>query len=734
LFTTTWEHDKKVTINQEIYSTLLHGTQVGIQPEGDSIPVAMMKYTIKNADNQNHSINLQLRIGELTTLFYEKPIVEPLFKNIQIREHIINQEEREYEIIWNMHSEGQLYKKHAESIEAYFSIKSAIPFENCVISQTQGLLNFSFDIASKQEIVMGWKIPLLHIDNISQLANLTYETEYNAVKSYWIDRIKDHSKLTIADRDLAEFYEKHLWHMLLTNDREVGAERLIGRVGAMGYGCFANEVCMMTMDLDRRGRFDDARRMLETFIEYQSTAGLDGAYEDLDGIYFGAKGYEQGIGYNQNQGFVLWAMVEHTLLSHDYAWFEQNLESIIAACNWIINERELFIKNLAKNEKQRWSLCPNQNEFLGTGLLPPGGVEDITDYWFWISTNAYNFYGLDQVAKILKKLRHEETGRIQQAADQYRDAIIRNLNLARLRNPVVKLRNGNFIPHIPCHVHRRGRGYGWIQEVLEGGIHLIRTGLIPIHSKEATWILEDLEDNCYLSQEFGYPVTEEEFQKYWYTRGGFCMQPFLLCNHIIYAMRNDYKPFIRALFNSFAVNFRQDTKMFTEHPLPTMFDWYGHAFKTSDEANCCSCLRMMYCFEGKSKDELKLNLEELEEEDFPDTLRLLAGIPEDWFEKSSTIVANDLPTYFGMIKQLSCDKTKFEFQLIRNAADRGMHLKYIIIYLRNSKLKFTQLKVKEGQGHIQTIEPERIILKLDSPTETGNVHLILNSLPFGVDE
>ncbi len=43
-------------------------------------------------------------------------------------------------------------------------------------------------------------------------------------------------------------------------------------------------------------------------------------------------------------------------------------------------------------------------------------------------------------------------------------------------------------------------------EVLEGAIHLLRCEILHPLLLEATWIISDLEDNLYLSEEYGYQI------------------------------------------------------------------------------------------------------------------------------------------------------------------------------------------------------------------------------------
>ena len=79
----------------------------------------------------------------------------------------------------------------------------------------------------------------------------------------------------------------------------------------------------------------------------------------------------------------------------------------------------------------------------------------------------------------------------------------------------------------------------------------------------------------------------DDFDKYWFKRGGMSMQACLLLDVEPYLYRDDVKPALRAMFNAIAVSHFPDVHMNTEHALPEMGDWRGDHFKTSDEANAC---------------------------------------------------------------------------------------------------------------------------------------------------
>lgn len=109
------------------------------------------------------------------------------------------------------------------------------------------------------------------------------------------------------------------------------------------------------------------------------------------------------------------------------------------------------------------------------------------------------------------------------------------------------------------------------------------------------------------------------------------MQPNLYGFQIPYLLRDEVKHFLRAFFNSFAVAFYPDTRMLTEHPAPTMADWSGDHYKTSDEAIFCYCLRLTLVYENK------------------ENLLLMPVVPRRWLEDGKQIEVEDAVTYFGLL-------------------------------------------------------------------------------------
>jgi len=456
------------------------------------------------------------------------------------------------------------------------------------------------------------KVPYVWLEGeeIRKLRALEFGREREAVAGYWRRVLTGGMQLVTPEVELNEFCAAVAGHCLINSELEPESRRRFARAGSFCYLAFGNESCMMIVDLDRRGLHEAARECLEGFLHYQGTVPLPGSFKSQEGVLWGAAGYEH-VGYNQHHGWILWCLVEHFRFTRDDRWLRSVADKVFAAADWIVRERER-------------ALPPDSPE---AGLLPPGDLEDITDWWPWLSTNCYSWRGLNAAAWGLSQIGDPRAAELQRQADAYRAAILDCFTRAAQRSPVVRLRDGTYVPHFPSHVYRRGRTFGWICETLEGAIHLLITGLIDARSREAEWILHDFEDNLYLSEQYGYSI--EGFDRHWFDWGGFSMQACLLLDVEPYLYRDDVKHALRAAFNALAANFYPDTRMAAEHALPELGDWRGDHYKSPDEANACGWLRYLFVREDG------------------DRLLLGQAVPTDWLMPGSRCGVERAVTHFG---------------------------------------------------------------------------------------
>ncbi len=462
------------------------------------------------------------------------------------------------------------------------------------------------------------KIPFITLDQpeeIERLRNLEFDREFGRVKKFWNSRVSASTRIATPIPELNHFYRAHVSHLLINCGREPGADRLAARVGGFSYGVFGNESCMMITDLDRRGLHREAERCLDTFLHYQGTVKLPGDYSAQDGIFNGAFGWEQG-GYNQHHGWIMWAMAEHYWFTGDKPWLARHADKLVKACHWITGER-VRTRNLDGLRR------------IERGLLPPGSLEDIGDWRCWMSNNGFSWWGLDAVARALDDIGHPEAKALQAEAEAYRRGILEAFGEAMVRSPLVPLRDGTWIPQIPSEVHRRGRTFGWITVTLEGPIYFLRTGLMAPNDPMAAPIMQDFEDNLYLSERYGYSWEKHGAQ--WFSRGGISMQPNLLCSPHPYLLRDEIKHFLRAYFNAFASCYYPDTQMMCEHPLPDLGDWRGDHYKASDESNSTYWLRLMF----------------IEDDRGDEVLRLGMALPRTWLADGQNPAIEQAATHFG---------------------------------------------------------------------------------------
>ena len=508
------------------------------------------------------------------------------------------------------------------------------------VERVDNRLAYRVPLKQSESHVVFIAVPFLTLTDSAEwvrLRRMNFDERRDAVARYWDGRLKQGAQIQTPEPMINEFYRAHVAHLLINTEREVGSDRAMAKVGTFHYGVFSNESVMMLTDLDRRGYPDVARRGYETWLHYQGTVALPGDYSTHDGVFYGAVGYEMG-GYNQHHGWVLWGLGEHYWYTRDRVWLAHAAPHVVKACDWITNERRRTIE-AAKTSRLR---------AIEKGLLPPGSLEDIGDWRCWLSTNVYSWWGMDNAARALADIGHPEAARLQADARAYRADLVAAFTEAMRRSPVVRLRDGSWVPHVPSEVHRRGRSFGWLTETLEGAIHLVRCGVFDPHDPISTWIVKDYEDNLYLSEQFGYNIAGAEFDRHWFSRGGISQQANLLCNPIAYLLRDEPKHFLRAYFNAFAASYFPDTRMMTEHALPNIGDWRGDHYKASDEANSTYWLRLMFIHERG------------------DELWLGGAIPRYWLADGQKIGIENAATYFGpmsMSMQSGVAKGRIEMRI-----------------------------------------------------------------------
>jgi len=458
-------------------------------------------------------------------------------------------------------------------------------------------------------------ITLTEDHEIEAVRKLDFDAEVTRVCAFWRELTARGTQITTPEPWLNDFYKSHARHLLVNCFKELDTDYLHAHVGTFHYGVYPNESIMMVSDLDRRGYHDEARRNYDAFLHYQGTVSMPGNFQSAEGQFYGAGGHETG-GYNKSHGYVMWGMAQHWRLTRDRAWMSQAAPGLVKACEWVIRERQGTM-----------ALRPDGSKPLEYGWLPAGSLEDVTDYWNWLATNSATVWGFRALADALADSGQPQGQRLQQEAQAYYDDFMRGITEARIQCPVVRLRDGTYVPKIPSRLYERGRAHGWLRETLEGSLFLPAYRLLAPNASETRWILKDYEDNLYISDRYGYSIPA--YDAFWFSRGGFSMQANLLDGPLPYLWRDDVKHYIRAYFNGFASAFYPEIRLCNEHSLPELGYPAGDHFKTSDEAQSTYWLRLMFVSEQG------------------DDLYLGQAIPRYWLDHGNRIGIERAASNFG---------------------------------------------------------------------------------------
>ncbi len=496
-----------------------------------------------------------------------------------------------------------------------YLLKTAAPAETA--AEGDGV-RWSVELAPGQSQEVFLAIPTVTLTDNAEIESLRkrdFDEAGKRLGRMWEELAARGTQIETPEPWLNNFYRAHIRHLEVNCVKDIKTSWRYARVGTFAYAVFPNESIMMTADLDRRGHHKLVEDCLDGWLEYQGSVMLPGNFKSKDGLLYGSGGWEH-IGYNKHHGCIMWGLADHWRMTRDRKWMERVAPKLVAACDWVTRERQATMKLNADGSKP-----------LEYGFLPAGGLEDVQDYWFWTATNAATVWGFDALADALADYGHPEAERLQKDAKAYHEDALRGVTEARILAPVVRLRDGAYVPKYPSRLYERGRSLGWIRETLEGSIYLIFNGLISADSPEAEWILKDHEDNLFISDTYGYNIPN--FDRFWFSRGGFSMQANLLECPAAYLERDDVKHFLRSYFNGFASAFYPDIMMCNEHSNPELGYPAGDHFKSSDEANVTTWLRLMFIREQG------------------DDLYLGQGIPRYWLAGGRSIGIKNAPTHFG---------------------------------------------------------------------------------------
>lgn len=484
-------------------------------------------------------------------------------------------------------------------------------------------------------------IPELTGAERTRIAALDYAAERARIVAYWRGVTAGVVPFEVPEERFNTFAKGLVARIRLSATKDPASGLYMAPAASMRYVVYANEAAFQCQLLDLFGQHALARQYLKTLVALQGSKPLVGSFTgDQRDVYYGARvnaDYDYtATPYNLSHGTVLWTLAQHYLVTRDRAWLAATAPSMKRAARWIVDQRAL-------TQGQ-----PGSPEY---GLLPAGHLEDNRDWGHWFSVNAYASAGMTGLAEALEDAGDAEAAWFGEQARRYRDEFRAAVLRAAEDAPVVRLRDGNYVPYVPTMAHQRFRFLGPLRaahytrygvtemptfrlaatrELLYGPLTLVDTGVFDAREPLAEWVLDDWEDNLTTSEPLGINVHGWVDEEYWFSRGGMVFQANLQNPIRTYLRRGEVKAALRSLYNSFVSCYYPSVNIFTEEYRRWRYP-SGPFFKIPDEAKFVHRVRDLLVTE------------------FDGDLHLAAGIPGNWLAGGKQIVVRQAPTEYGPV-------------------------------------------------------------------------------------
>lgn len=428
----------------------------------------------------------------------------------------------------------------------------------------------------------------------------------DAVETYWQAQLNSAATIVVPNDLLTHLIRASQVHCLMAARNEAGGRRVAAWTAADRYGPLESEAHAVIRGMDMMGHSDFARRSLDYFIHRYDPSG------------YLTTGYTlMGTGWH------LWTLAEHVDRTDGLAWLSTVGDDVARACTWIMRQRRKTMRRDARGTK-----VPEY------GLVPAGVFADWPRFTFTTFQAAQYCAGLCEAARVLGKIGHGQARALAEDAEHYRQDIERAYGWTRARTPVVRLRNGEWVPGYPPLIYCFGEVGGffpgedgsraWCKNAMAH--QLAANRVLDPRCDSVGWMLDHMEDVEFLRGGLGdYP--EDHVQADFFNLGGFnkC-QPYYRRNVELYALRDDVKPFIRSYFNTPPTLLNTENLTLWEH-----FHNQGAWNKTHETGWFLCQTRLMFVMERG------------------DALWLAPFLPAHWLGNGMRVRVGNVPTTFGRV-------------------------------------------------------------------------------------
>ena len=242
------------------------------------------------------------------------------------------------------------------------------------------------------------------------MASVSFDEEYEKQSNQWKQHLERATKIHVPEAIVNQIYRT----LTLGNLQFLGSADDVTflRPGQGGYNNFSVvygwESSHYLTVMDKQGFFDETRHVLDYFLTtQQGSHGPDGDISTAEGSF------RPHIHWMCETGAILRIFAEHALNSRDITGLRNDSPALMKAARWIQGERA--------RTKQ---LDSSGNKVLHYGLMPPGRATDWPDYGYFLFTDAFTWQGLDRLARAYEEAHMPEAKWLRKEADDYHQCIL----------------------------------------------------------------------------------------------------------------------------------------------------------------------------------------------------------------------------------------------------------------------------------------------------------------------
>lgn len=287
------------------------------------------------------------------------------------------------------------------------------------------------------------------------LSSEEFDKKLVEVSRRWRAEIDRGARFDVPDKRVNEAYRAWIGYARLLVDKVNGFYE--PHDGAGFYEeCYGYSVLCHCIALDLYGMHDKAELYLDTVLHFQQPSGL----------------YTQNFGL-PDQGLLLTALAEHYNLTGNKAWLRRVAKNMVAAGNWLIEQRKLAPKD---------GVCK--------GLIKFRPYCDYAEPEFNYLSDTCCCVGLENAASALRAIgMTQETKRFADEARDYRADILASMDAAAIQRD-----DRTILPLVPdtqrllkANAYTGGEYYGLVAGCL------LDSGFLPANDKRAFWITDLME-------------------------------------------------------------------------------------------------------------------------------------------------------------------------------------------------------------------------------------------------